>query len=324
MSAEDKRPSLAQVQRIQERIRLTDGPSSLATPQSHVAVARPAPQGPAPAHKVAHIDLGQLQEVGIPTPTGGRTRVLDEYRLIKRTVLRNVAHESHEKHLNLVMVTSAQPGEGKTFTALSLAMSVVADEGVPVLLVDLDVVKQDACRRLGIPHEIGLIDVLADNKLTLPQVFVKTDVPRLAVLPAGSDHPLAHELMAGHKMQTLMDHLSNMYRNGLVIFDLAPVLVSADASVLAANVGQVILVIEANRTGRTSVEQTISLLNGCKRISLVLNKVEASELIEQYGTYYGEYYSEPRTHANPGKGQSLSDRFTAYLHNQLQRTKKSG
>ena len=219
--------------------------------QNHVAAARIVPQGPAPFH----IDLTQLQEAGIPTPNGGRSRVIDEYRLIKRAVMRNAAEGSN---LNLVLVTSAQPGEGKTFTALSLAMSAIADEGVPVLLVDVDVVKQDSCRRLGIRSEIGLLDLLADNKVTLPQVLVQTDVPRLAVLPAGADRPLAHELMAGPKMHALMDHLSNVYRNGLVIFDIAPALVSADASVLAANVGQVVLVVEANRTGRTSVEQTVS------------------------------------------------------------------
>ena len=95
--------------------------------------------------------------------------MIDEYRLIKRAVMRNAAAGSN---LNLVLVTSAQPGEGKTFTALSLAMSAVADEGVPVLLVDVDVFKQDSCRRLGIRSEIGLLDVLADNKLTLPQVLV--------------------------------------------------------------------------------------------------------------------------------------------------------
>ena len=316
MAAEDRKLS---IQHMQERIRLSEGSPGLAVLQNHVAAAKIAQHSPAPAHQVAHIDLAELQEAGIPTPSGGRTRVLDEYRLIKRNVLRTAATASHEKHLNLVMVTSAQAGEGKTFTALSLAMSILAEEGVPVLLVDLDVVKQDSRRRLGIRNELGVIDVLADSKLTLSQALVQTDVPRLTVLPAGSDHPLAHELMASGKMQDLMSHLSKMYQNGLVIFDLAPVLVSADASVLASNVGQVILVIEANRTGRASIEQTVSLLQGCKRISLLLNKVEASELIDQYGTYYGEPYK----YAKPGGAPSVVDRLTTYLRN-LVRSKKSG
>jgi protein-tyrosine kinase len=318
MTAEDRKPPLAQMQRIQERIRLAEGPPDPTPLQNHIAADRLTPSPP--AHTVAHIDLAQLQEAGIPTPHGGRTRVLDEFRLIKRAVLSNAAASSDERHFNLVMVTSAQPGEGKTFTALSLAMSVVADAGVPVLLVDLDIVKQDSRRRLGIRSEPGLIDVLADSKIPLSQALVQTDVPRLTVLPAGSDHPLAHELMAGPKMQAVMDHLSNIYRNGLVILDLAPVLVSADASVTAANVGQVILVVEANRTGRASIEQTLTLLQGCKRISLLLNKVDASELIDQYGTYYGEPYK----YAKPGGAHGVVDRLTTYLHDQLVRSNKSG
>ena len=306
------------MQRIQERIRFAEGASNPALLQNHVAAAGVAPLGPAATNNVVHIDFAQLQEAGIPTPLGGRTRVIDEYRLIKRTVLRNAVAGSPGEHLNLVMVTSAQPGEGKTFTALSLAMSVVADEDVPVLLVDLDIVKQDSSRRLGIRNDLGIVDLLADSKLSLSQVLLKTDVPRLSVIPAGSDHPLAHELMAGPKMRDLMSHLSKMYHNGLVIFDLAPALVSADTSVLAANVGQVILVIEANRTGRTSVEQTISLLHDCKRISLLLNKVEASELIEQYGTYYGEPYAYAKT----GDTQSVGNRLTNFLHNRLRRSNK--
>jgi receptor protein-tyrosine kinase len=323
MVAEGKGPSSPQVRRIEERIQRIEEFSGPAMLRNHTA-----------AHQTAHIDLSQLQESGIPTPQGGRARVVDEYRIIKRTILSNAAPGTRR---NVVMVTSAQPGEGKTFTALSLAMSVVAEENVHVLLVDLDVVKQDVCRRLSIEAEIGLVDLLADSTLTLAQVLVQTDVPRLTVLPAGLDRPLAHELMASPKMQTLMDYLSDRYRNGLVIIDVAPVLATADASLLAANVGQVLLVVEANRTRRSSVEQTLSLLKECSTISLVLNKVEASELIDQYGSYYGNYYgaythTKPKqiTHAKPSEVartkpnevQSLTDRVTAYLRNRLLRSNR--
>jgi len=313
MTAEGKKQASVQVERIQERIRLTGDASNLPALQNHVAAVQAISRGAAPLH----IDFAQLQEAGIPTPNGGRSRVIDEYRLIKRAVMRIAAGGSN---LNLILVTSAQPGEGKTFTTLSLAMSAVADHGVPVLLVDVDVVKQDVCRRLGIRSEIGLLDVLNDE-LTLPEVLVHTDVPRLTVLPAGRDRPLAHELMAGSKMQAFMDQLSNAYRKGLVMFDIAPALVSADASVLSANVGQIILVIEANRTGRPAVEQTVSVLQECKRISLLLNKVDATELVNQYGAYYGDYgYGYPP----PGQAPSLVDRVASHLSSQLIRSNKVG
>ena len=141
-----------------------------------------------------------------------------------------------------------------------------------------------------------------------------------AVLPAGRDRPLAHELMASSKMRALMDQLSNAYRKGLVIFDIAPALVSADASVLSANVGQVVLVVEANRTSRAAVEQTVSVLQGCKRISLLLNKVDASEIVSQYGTYYGEY-GQPSGYPG-GEAPSLVDRVANHLRRQPVRSNK--
>src|SRR5262249_28266992 len=197
---------------------------------------------------------------------------------------------SEKGHGNLVMVTSAQPGEGKTFTAISLAMSVLAEAGTDVLLVDLDVSRQEVCRRLGIQREPGLIDLLTDSALVPEQAFVETDVPRLSILPAGTDSPLAHELIAGSEMKSFMKLLSNVYRKGLVIFDVAPVLAVPDASVLASNVGQTVLVVEANRTGRAAVAESISLLKPCHKISLLLNKVDASQLIDEYGSYYGQPY----------------------------------
>ena len=183
--------------------------------KNHIAAsATTTEQDPPPASKVAHIDLARLQEVGMVTPLGGRGRVLDEYRLIKRPIVCNAVSgtESQEKRRNLVMVTSAQPGEGKTFTAICLAMSVVAEENARVLLVDLDIATQQLCKTLGIPSETGLINLLHGTSTALSEVLVQTDVPRLTVLPAGVDHPLAHELLASPKMRSLMDDLSNRYR----------------------------------------------------------------------------------------------------------------
>src|SRR6478672_7995937 len=153
---------------------------------------------------IAHIDIAALQAAGIPTPMGGRDRTIDEYRLIKRAILQNAATELEKRHRNLIMVTSTQPGEGKTFTAISLAMSVVAEAGKDVLLVDLDVGKQDLCQKLGIQRSTGLMNLLTDSSVTPSQAFVQTDVPRLSILPAGVDSPLAHELIAGSEMRGFM------------------------------------------------------------------------------------------------------------------------
>jgi protein-tyrosine kinase len=271
-----------------------------------------------PGRPFAHIDLAGLQEAGIPTHMGGRSRTLDEYRLIKRAILQNAA-SVHDKRRNLVMVTSALPGEGKTFTSISLAMSVAAETNIHVLLVDLDIAKRDVCRKLGIQSETGIIDLLDDSGHMLQQVVVPTDVPRLTILPAGADRPLAHELMASPNMRRLIEDLSTWYSTGLVIFDAAPVLSTPDAGMLASNAGQVILVVEANRTGRAAIEEAISLLKGGTQISFVLNKVDGSELVHQYGSYYGEPYNA----GGPGQKPSIPERITNYVSKQLRRRQRS-
>ena len=266
---------------------------------------------------VAHIDLARLQKVGMVTPTGGRTRVVDEYRLIKRPILYNAVQLSQEKRGNLVMVTSAQPGEGKTFTAISLAMSILAEKNIHVLLVDLDVARQNLCRTLGMSSEKGLINLLNDTASSLSEVFVQTDLPHLTVLPAGADDPLAPELLASAKMHRFMGHLSNQYRSHLVIIDTAPALVSTDTSMLAKNVGQVIMVVEANRTGRASVEEAVSLVKGCEQISFLLNRVALSDMIYQYGSYYGDRY-DGETKA------SLPERIVALVSRRWPGLRKTG
>ena len=116
-------------------------------------------------------------------------------------------------------------------------------------------------------------------------------------------------------MRSFMKALSGSYRKGVVIFDVAPVLGAPDASVLANNVGQVLLVVEANRTGRAAVAETISLLKGCPKISLVLNKVDASELVDYYGSYYGQPYKVP----DAGRMASIPERIATFVGNYLRR-----
>ena len=296
-------------ERAEESRLPTEAPSGLAVLRNHAASRIASQPDPLSASNVAHIDLARLQEIGMVTPLGGRTRIVDEYRLIKRPVLYNAVKSSSQKRGNLVMVTSAQPGEGKTFTAISLAMSVLAEKNIQVLLVDLDTARQNLCRTLGISSEKGLINLLNDTASSLSEVLVQTDVPRLTVLPAGVDEPLAHELLASPKMQRLMSDLSNQYRHGLVIVDTAPVLVSTDTSVLATNVGQVIMVVEANRTGRASIEEAVSQVKGCEQISFLLNRVALSDMIYQYGSYYGDRYDQ----ADLGRKASLPDRIVAFI-----------
>jgi protein-tyrosine kinase len=257
-----------------------------------IPVAGPEPR-PSTAKAPVEIDLARLRKAGMVTPAGGRQRVVDEFRIIKRPILQNVLlseTEAFDCRRNLVMVTSARPGEGKTFTAISLAMSVVAEQDTSVLLVDLDLAKQKLSHTLGLRGRPGLIDLLSDNPPPLADVLLPTNVPRLSVLPAGGDHPLANELLAGPTMRRLMRDISERYRYGLVIFDTSPALSSTDPSVLALSVGHTIMVVQAYRTSRSSVDEALSLLSGCSNIYLVLNRIEQGDLADQYGSAYGVSY----------------------------------
>lgn len=306
MSRRQDKPSI--IERLAQRMELDDsgvqGPADagMASPAPQplfdvgTVAAAPAPTtnapDDAPASPAIEIDLARLRKAGMVTPSGGRERVFDEFRIIKRPILQNVqsGFVASDSRRNLVMVTSARPGEGKTFTAISLAMSVVAEQDLHVLLVDLDLAKRNLSHTFGLRGRPGLIDLLAEDPPRLADVVLTTNVPRLSVLPAGGDHPLANELLAGPRMRQLVRAISERYRNGLVVFDTSPVLASTDPSVLALSVGQGIMVVEANRTSRSAVADALALLKGCSNMYLVLNRVPLSELNDQYGTYGSASY----------------------------------
>ena len=213
----------------------------------------------------------------------------EEYRVIKRPILANafgkVAHRPDRA--NLVMVASSVPGEGKTFNAINLAMSVATELDRTVLLIDADVLKPAVTRLLGIEAEKGLIDVLDDPDTLLPDVLIKTDIPRLTILPAGKLHSHSTELLASDSMRRLADELSERYPDRLVIFDSPPLLATTEAVVLAELMGQIALVVAAESTPRPTVNQTLDLFSEDKVVGLILNKNRQAARQEYYG--YGQY-----------------------------------
>ena len=188
------------------------------------------------------------------------------------------------------MVASARPKEGKTFTAVNLAVSIATERDVTVLLVDADIMNPSVPSVLGIESGKGLVDVLADDKLDLSEVLIRTDLGNLSVLPAGSPHPAANELLASDKMARLVDDMAKRYSDRIIIFDAPPVLASSETSVLSLHVGQILFVVEAEQTPRRAVDSALELVSRCKNIRLVLNKTRSLSRTEQFGSYYGHYY----------------------------------
>lgn len=237
------------------------------------------------------LDLARLERMGFLTPESGRGQLTEEIRHIKRPLLLNAFQKgvSHGDASNLIMVTSARPGEGKTFTSVNLAMSIAKERGKTVLLVDADVAKPNISRTLGLPLKLpGLVDYLMDDSLVLSEVMLKTNVPNLRVLTSGRSHIHSTELLASEAMRLLVEELSQRYSDRVVVFDSPPLLATTEAAVLAGLVGQIVMVVEAEKTTKQEVNEALGMLDQSKMIGLVLNKARATFTSDYYG-YYGYY-----------------------------------
>jgi receptor protein-tyrosine kinase len=199
----------------------------------------------------------------------------------------------------LIMVTSARPGEGKTFSALNLALAFASERDVKALLVDLDTQHSTLPRILGIPRERGLVDVLAGS-LELSDVLLDTNIGNLMILPAGRGGPHVPELLSSREMAALLDELTQRLSDRFIIIDTPPCMASSDAATLAPLVGQIVFIVEAHNTQQAEIEAALTMLSACPRISLLLNKSDTLAS-EHFGSYGYNYHSadggndEPRS-----------------------------
>lgn len=257
--------------------------------------ARPAARKAMPTGKaddIVQIDLVKLQMAGMVTPNADRKRIVEEFRIIKRPIL-NAAFSTGETKVrngNLIMVTSARPGDGKTFSSVNLAMSMASERDLNVVLVDADVVNyhrdKSVMSMLGVGERRGLLDVLNDPTTDLGDVLLRTNVPNLSLLPAGSVTINPTELLASNRMGEVVEELAQRYPDRVIVFDTPPVLATSEPSVLAMHVGQVMFVVEAEKTSRKAVEASLSLISSCQHISLVLNRADYEAGTEKFGAYY--------------------------------------
>jgi exopolysaccharide/PEP-CTERM locus tyrosine autokinase len=222
--------------------------------------------------EVARLDFQRLEAAGFITRDTTQTRTSEEFRLIKRSILRTYK-EANDPNSNIIMVTSALSGEGKTFTAINLAMSIAFERDFRVLLVDADVRKADILGHLGIKPGRGLVDVLVDGTLDLSDVMIRTDFEGLTILASGMSHSLSTELLASKGMADLIDEISRRYADRIVVFDTPPVLLASEAAALAPHVGQTVFVVKAESTSREIVKEALEVLKPARNVALVLNAV---------------------------------------------------
>ncbi len=263
---------------------------------------QPEPREPQPAASArpdvdgvssmqVEIDLKRLAHMGGITPDSERSQIAEEFRLIKRPLLANAFGQggSAVKNGNLIMVTSSLPGEGKSFCSINLAISIASEMERTVLLVDADIARPRLPEYLGVRMGKGLLDVLRDESLALSDVMLRTNIPKLSLLPAGRSDRHGTELLASSAMTRLISDLANRYPDRVIIFDSPPLLSTSEASVLATHMGQIVMVVEAERTSQEALKEALSQIESCEVIGMVLNKATALLGNDNYYGYYGSY-----------------------------------
>jgi protein-tyrosine kinase len=262
---------------------------------SEPASSRKPPAQPdfSPSGRQLVLDRGRLASFGIAIPSSERSRTVEEFRVVKRNLIASWSQNDvidDPGSSRLIMVTSARPGEGKTFSAINLALSFASERSVKALLVDLDTQHPGLPKIFGFPGDKGIVDVLVGNA-RLSEVLIETNLTNLMIVPAGRGGPHVPELLSSREMSALLAQLTDQLADRFIIIDTPPCMASSDAAALAPLVGQIVFVVEAYGTQRDEIEAALSMLSACPRISLLLNKTD-TQASEHFGSYgYYKYYS---------------------------------
>jgi Mrp family chromosome partitioning ATPase len=250
-----------------------------------------APAKPVRFKGEAHpVNRQHLREQGLIVPEGSVSTLFEEFRIVKRQLLLNadqLAQHGMGPAAQRVLICSPHPGEGKSFTAVNLALAIAAEKETEVLLIDADFAKPSVLSMLGLPGGLGLMDALSDPKLDVADCVVGTDISGLWVLPAGGTSATDSEYLSTSRTRPVIDRLTEGAPNRFVIFDSPPALAASPAAELAKYVGQAVVVARCDRTGQGALEDAIRLLSACPNIQLLLNAVHFSPSGRRFGTYYG-------------------------------------
>lgn len=283
------------IERAMKRARGNTEAPDVFPPADSAAIDTPAPPGESPGTAQLRerapdirLDFGALKKQGLMTLDDEQRWLHEQYRMIKRLL---IAHAFSGKTIgpnpaNLIQITSSVAGEGKTFTAFNLAMSIAMEHDFTALLVDADLTERRLTRLTGLTGQPGLTDVLENSNMDLSQVIYRPNVERLAVLPAGSAHVRATELIASNTMHRITEELATRYPDRVILFDSTPLCLDSQAATLAGHMGQVVIVVEAGRTPEKIVRESTGMIDqSAARVGLLLNK--SSRSYYGYGNYGG-------------------------------------
>ena len=255
-----------------------------------VEVARPvtpdaghrAPDWRGPVHSIDRITLG---ENGWLVPDGPVTAISEEFRLLKRDLLAQLGDDARG---NRVLVCSAHRGEGKSFCAINLALSLAAEKDREILLVDADFGKPGIPEALGLTSGPGLMDAIVDPSIAIEDCVIRTDIPSLAVLPAGQRSNNDTEYLASARTEMLLSRLTEGRPDRIILFDSPPLLAASAGAVLASHAAIALLVVRADQTSESALRDAAGMLKAAGQVQLLLNGVTFSATGRRFGSYYGK------------------------------------
>jgi protein-tyrosine kinase len=232
-----------------------------------------------------------LDALGLRVTPDQEHQRISEYRQVKRNLLGTIrAGEANR----MILVASALAHEGKSYSAANLARSLALEPDYTVLLIDADVANPQITSSLGLLDRKGLMNALVEDGCDVESLILTTDIEGLSVLPAGCGHQHATEHLSSERMRAVTALLQEQ-PNRIIVIDSLPILLTTEARVLAPQAGQVLLVVRAESTPQSAVEQAIGILGDGVNVKLLLNAIVHTRASRYLGYGYGYGYGYGNT-----------------------------
>ena len=234
------------------------------------------------------IDTDALRSGGYLPEKDRDRQFAEHFRRIKRPLIEKaLLGDTAGGEPRIIMVGSAVPGDGKTFTSINLAFSMALERDISVLLLDSDVTKQHITEIFGLRGRQGLLDALVDENLDPESLIVPTSLRGFSILSAGRRVEGTAELVSSNRMRNIVTNLCARNSRRILLLDSPPLLITNEGRALVKIAGQVVLVVRAGETPRHAVQAAIEMFDAKQAGGLILNQAKIGLTEGYYG--YGAY-----------------------------------
>jgi protein-tyrosine kinase len=281
-------------------LRKTSGNGAAMTKEEGNIAAQTVPQCPLPAAITGSELKLQVENPLIATLCDPHSPASEEYRKLKSSL---VAYMRKDEFKNVIMVTSSVGCEGKSMTAINLAITLAQEFDHTVLLIDADLRKPSIHDYLGMETGKGLSDYLSDGAV-LSDLLIKIGIGRLTLLPAGTPSRNPVELFSSQKMKDFIAEIKKRYPDRFIIIDTPPVLPFAETRLIGALVDGIVFVVREGQTTLENINESINALGKAKLVGTVYNDASVQSLSDRY--HYG-YYGYRYGKASSDSGSQTAD-----------------